>query len=62
MSEKQFFKMLKDPEAVLVVDNDCCYIYFKNEDREGEGKSFDYGPTDLVFMFAEEMNIEAEMC
>lgn len=59
-NEQDFWEALDRPGAVLVVDNDMCYVRYADEDRESE--SFDFGPTELVYIFAEKMNIEAEPC
>lgn len=55
---QDFWKALEEDDAVLVVDNDMCYIQYD----EDESQSFDFGPMDLVFMFAEKLNINAETC
>jgi hypothetical protein len=53
--------MLEDDDAVLVVDNDSCYVRYNGDDREDEGESFDFNPTELVFILAEALEFESEM-
>lgn len=56
-----FFELLEISDSVLYVDNDCCYItYNETEDGDNESESFDFGPTDLAFMFAERLNINID--
>ena len=59
-NEQDFLDIFDDDNAVLVVDNDMCYIrYQDDEDREGE--SFDFTPLELAFILAEKLGIEVEM-
>jgi hypothetical protein len=60
--EALFWELLELSDAKLIVDNDMCMIVYGEEDENGdqEYKSFDFGPTELVFMFAERLDIEAE--
>jgi len=51
-----FWELLQLSDATLVVDNDMCYIEYGEEESE----SFDFGPKDLVFIFAEKYDIQAE--
>jgi hypothetical protein len=59
---QDLLKMLKEDDAVLVVDNDMCYVRFNDDDREEDGESFDFTPTELVFILAEALEFEVEMC
>lgn len=60
-NEQDFWAALEDDDAVLVVDNDMCYVRYA-DDEEREGQSFDFNPDELVFMFAEKLEIEAKKC
>lgn len=57
--EDRFWKALAKEDAVLIVDNDSCCVSFE---EEGGHESFDYTPDELVFIFAEKLNIIAEKC
>ena len=61
-NEELFWELLKLPDAILVVDNDMCFVnYNQNEDGEYEHQSFDFGPTDLVFLFADKLGLKTEL-
>lgn len=59
-NEQDFLELLEDEDAILVMDNDMCYIRYEDDDREAE--SFDFTPTEVVFILAEKLEIQAEMC
>lgn len=60
-NERLFWELLELSDATLVVDNDCCFVTY-NEDEEGEveSESFDFGPEELVFMLADKLDIKVE--
>lgn len=57
-----FFELLELSDSTLYVDNDCCYIVHGEKDEYGdrESTSFDFGHIDLVYLFAEKLNINTE--
>jgi hypothetical protein len=61
-NSQDLLKMMEDEDAVLVVDNDMCYVRFNDEDRDEDGESFDFTPTELVFILAGALDFEAERC
>lgn len=59
--ENLFWELVEKRDAVLTVDNDSCYVsYDYNDEDEPKSESFDFSPTELVFMMAERLEIEAE--
>ena len=58
--ENLFFEMLSNEDAVLYLDNDMCYITVENGDDEPESESFDFGPSDLVYLFGEKLGYTVE--
>jgi hypothetical protein len=60
--EGLFWELLELSDAKLIIDNDMCMVAYGEEDEDGdqEYQAFDFGPTELVFMFAEKYNIETE--
>lgn len=52
-----FWELLEIDNAVLHLDNDMCYISYNDEEHQ----SFDFTPEDLVFMFAERLDIGIEV-
>lgn len=59
-NEEDFLELLEDDNAILVMDNDMCYIRYEDDSREGE--SFDFNPTEVVFILARKLEIEVEHC
>jgi hypothetical protein len=59
-NEQDFLEMLEDEDAILVMDNDMCYIRYEDENREGE--SFDFTNMEVIFILAEKLGIEVERC
>lgn len=63
VDENLFWELLELSDAVLVVDNDTCYVQANYNDDTGEhetSESFDFTPRDLVYLLAEKSNIEVE--
>lgn len=59
--ENLFWELLELSDSKLILDNDMCIIsYGETEDGDGESQSFDFSPTDLVFLFAEKMDVDVE--
>jgi hypothetical protein len=62
-SEQDLIKLLEEEDAILVLDNDMCYVRFECDDRNDElGESFDFNPTELVVILSNKLDIETEMC
>jgi|TARA_B110000914_G_C15265196_1_gene354977 hypothetical protein len=55
--ENHFWNLLEEESSTLYVDSDGCYI---EEEETEETHTFDFGPEQLVLMFATKMGIEAE--
>lgn len=62
LDENLFWELLEISSSTLFLDNDMCYITYKVdlEDEEDESQSFDFGPMELVRLFAERLDINAE--
>lgn len=63
VDQNLFWELLELSDAVLVVDNDMCYIqanYNESSEDYETIESFDFTPRDLVFLLAEKCEIEAE--
>lgn len=62
-NENLFWELLDLSDATLIVDNDMCIVQANyNQDTEEfeTCESFDFGPTDLVFLLAAKLEIETE--
>lgn len=62
LDENLFWELLEISSSTLFLDNDMCYITYKVdlEDEEDESQSFDFGPMELVRLFTERLDINAE--
>lgn len=60
INEEDFLELLEDEDAILVMDSDMCFISYDDENRESV--SFDFNPTEVVFILCDKLNIKVEHC
>lgn len=62
LDENLFWELLENSSSTLFLDNDMCYISYKVDldDEEDESQSFDFGPMELVILFAKRLEINTE--
>lgn len=63
VDENLFWELVELDDAILVLDNDMCYVQANFNEDTGDyetSESFDFSHRDIIYLLAEKSNIEVE--